>query len=344
MKPVLLEPNQPVRFYRGGDAIARFRGLSPSGGSVPEDWVASTTTIFGDGARGLTVLPDGRPLRDAVAADPEVFLGPEHTRHFGADPALLVKLLDAGERIPVHAHPDRRFAHDRLGAARGKSEAWLIVGVEGGHATTHVGFREDVAAAELASWVAAQDGPAMLAALNEVAVAPGDCIYVPAGTPHSLGEGLFMVEVQEPSDLGVLLEWSGFGFDGPGEATMGLGFAVAVECVRRTAVGPDELARWTRRSGEAPESRPGARPVVPAEAERFFRAEWLRPAPSVALEPGYSVLVVVSGAGRLVTDAGTLELVKGDTVLLPYAAGEGELTGALEAVRGLPPRVEEADR
>lgn len=344
MKPIVLGPNQPIRFYRGGRAIARFRGLSPNGGSVPEDWVASTTVIFGDGSRGLTVLPDGRVLRDAVVDEPEAFLGLEHVRHFGADPALLVKLLDAGERLPVHAHPDRRFAHDRLGLAHGKSEAWLIVGVEDVHARIHLGFREDVDRDALAGWVSAQDGAAMLAALNELPVAPGDCIYVPAGTPHSIGEGVLMVEVQEPSDLGVLLEWSKFGLERPEAATMGLGFDVAAECVRRTAVGRDELESWTRRSDEGPETRPGARPVVPPEAEPFFRAEWLRPAPSVALAPGYSVLVVVSGTGRLETDEGALGLVQGNTVLLPYAAGEGELTGAVEAVRCLPPRVEEADR
>src|SRR5437868_3763949 len=40
-----------------------------------------------------------RPLlRDAIAADPEAFLGRAHTERFGSDPALLVKLLHAGER------------------------------------------------------------------------------------------------------------------------------------------------------------------------------------------------------------------------------------------------------
>ena len=344
MKPILLGPNQPVRFYRGGPAIARFRGLPENGGSVPEDWVASTTTILGEESRGLTVLPDGRLLRDAIAAEPEVFLGPEHVHHFGADPALLVKLLDAGERLPVHAHPDRRFAHERLGAEHGKCEVWLIIGTEGPGTRIHLGFREDVDPAALAAWVAAQDGAAMLAALNELPVEAGDCIYVPAGTPHSIGEGVLMVEVQEPSDLGVLLEWTRFGIERPEEATMGLGFDAACECVRLTAVDRAELSSWWRRNDTVPESRPGVRPVVPSAAEPFFRADWLRPDPSVALSPGYSTLVVVSGAGELETEGGSLPLVQGNTLLVPHAAGAGELRGAIEAVRCRPPRVTEADR
>ena len=59
--------------------------------------------------------------------------------------------------------------------------------------------------------------------------------------------------------------------------------------------------------------------------------------PSVGLEPAFAVLVVVAGSGRLATDAGELELARGDTVLIPYAAGAGELTGAVEAIRCLPP-------
>jgi len=341
VKPIRLDANQPSRLYRGGPAIARFRGVSSSDGYVPEDWVGSTTAIFGKEPRGLTVLPDGRLLRDAIAAEPEAFLGAAHVSRFGADTALLVKLLDAGEQLPVHSHPDRAFAREHLGARYGKSEVWLIVEAGGERPLLHVGFREDVEAETLADWVSRQDHTRMLEALNEVPVAPGDCIYVPGGTPHSIGKGVFMVEVQEPSDLGVMLDWSGFEIGGPEEADMGLGFDVALGCVRRTALGSEELDSWTRRSKYAPEIRPGARSVVPPEAEQFFRAEWLRPEPVVALEPSYSILVVVDGDGRLETRDGALDLARGETVLVPYAAGAGELSGQIEVVRCLPPLPEE---
>src|SRR5262249_59262201 len=128
----------------------------------------------------------------------ESFRGPEHVRAVGADPAVLVKLLDAGQRLAVHLHPDRICARGYLGSVYGKSEAWLVL--EGG--TLHLGFREDVDAGTLRGWFDAQDVAAMLAASNELEVGPGDCVYVPAGTPHAIGEGVFMVEGQEPSDLG----------------------------------------------------------------------------------------------------------------------------------------------
>ena len=334
MRPIPLAANQPKRFYRGGEAIARFRGAAAADDHVPEDWVGSTTAILGSAPLGLTTLPDGRLLRDAVAAEPERFLGPEHVAALGPDPAVLVKLLDAGERLPVHLHPDRAFAREHLGSAYGKSEAWLVL--HGG--TLHLGFREDVSADTLRDWFDSQDAGAMLAASNELQVAAGDCVYVPAGTPHAIGDSVFMVEVQEPSDLGVLLEYRGF--VERESATMGLDVETALGATRRSAVSRDELASWTRRSAAAPETRPGARAVVPPGAAEFFRAEWLRPAPAVMLEPSFAVLVTVAGSGRLATDAGDLELTRGDTLLVPYAAGAGELSGSVEAIRCLPPRPE----
>jgi len=139
----------PERFYRGGDRIAAFRGSGPAGTHEPEDWVASTTTVRGEAPAGLTRLPDGRLLADAIAADPQFWLGQEHVARWGTDTRLLVKLLDAGQRLPVHAHPDDGFAAARLGHAHGKAEAWYVLRA----GTVHLGLRRPVAPAELGALV-----------------------------------------------------------------------------------------------------------------------------------------------------------------------------------------------
>lgn len=342
MKPHRLGANQLHRFYRGGEAIARFRGIATDDPYAPEDWVGSTATIFGEDGLGLSALADGRLLRDAIDADPDGFLGRAHAARFGADPALLVKLLDAGERLPVHCHPDRAFARRHLGLAYGKTESWLIVETRGPRPSVWLGFREDVDAGVLAGWVERQDRASMLAALNELPVEPGDCVFVPAGTPHAIGEGVFLIELQEPSDLSVLLEWTGFEVDGARDGHLGIGFETALGCVRRAALGGDGLGRLTRATGAAAPDRPGVRPLLPAESRPFFRAERLRPDPAASLEPSFSILVVLEGEGRLETaTGGTLPLARGDTVLVPHGAGPAELTGAVDAIRCLPPLPED---
>jgi mannose-6-phosphate isomerase len=77
--------------------------------------------------------------------------------------------------------------------------------------------------------------------------------------------------------------------------------------------------------------------LFPAQADPFLRAERLAPDPAATLEAAFSILVVTAGSGRLDTAGGTMELGRGDTVLVPYAAGPGTVRGRLTAVRCLPP-------
>ncbi|HXM57584.1 MAG TPA: hypothetical protein VOB72_19450 [Candidatus Dormibacteraeota bacterium] len=335
MRPMRLAPNQLRRNYRGGRALAALRGVPELAGAGPEDWVASVTTAWGASAgSGLSTLPDGRLLRDVLAAAPAAFLGEAHVGRFGADTGLLVKLLDAGERLPVHHHPDGSFAARHLGLAHGKTEAWYVAAASSPDPVVWIGFREPVAGETLAGWVSRQDSAAMLGALHRLAVRPGDAIFVPAGTPHAIGEGLLIVELQEPSDLSVMLEW--IGVDGPREGELGLGWEVALGSADRTGWDAERLA-GLRGGGSA------AGPVLellPAAARPFFGAQRVRPrpGPGVVLEPAFAVLVVTAGSGRLRTGAGDLDLRRGDTVLVPHDAGESELSGdGLDVVRCLPP-------
>ena len=337
MRPVALPPNGIPRFYLGGPEIAALRGGEPAGERVPEDWVGSTTTVFGDDELGLSRLPDGTLLRDAAAADPVAFLGPHHAARRGPDPALLVKLLDAGERLPVHVHPDDAFARRTLRTRYGKTEAWIVIATTKADAGVAAGFREDVAPETLERWVREQDHDAMLGALNPLPVKPGDAIFVPAGTPHAIGDGVLIVELQQPTDLSVLLEWDGFGIEDEDEATLGLGWDVALGCVDLAACDPAPL-----RGPDPTRNGPVTR-LLPPAADAFFRAERLAPAPIAALERGFAILVVTEGAGALLAEGGEpLPVRRGDTVLVPWAAGQCHLEGEVEAIACRPPDEEPA--
>ncbi len=317
VEPMALPPNQLHRFYRGGERIAALRGIPSTDDHAPEDWVGAVNAAFGTDEDGLAQLEDGTLVRDAVAADPAGFLGPEHLAGHGSGPGLLVKLLDAGQRLPVHFHPGRRFAAEHLGSRYGKTEAWLIVEAEPG-AQVHVGFREEVRAQTVAEWVRDQDAAPMLDAMNPLPVSAGDSVFVPAGTPHAIGEGILMVELQEPTDLSVLLEWASLGAVEESDAHLGLGWDRALGALDRSAWDERRLAALLG-------------PPLPAAASPFFRAEWLRG--EAELDPGYCILVVLDGEGAL----GDRPVVRGDTLLVPHAAGALRLTGGAELIRCRPP-------
>jgi mannose-6-phosphate isomerase len=331
----VLGPNQPPQFYRGGAGIARLRGTPQPSAYAPEDWVGSTTSIFSRPGLGLSRLPDGSTLRSAIEAAPEAFLGPDHVARYGADPALLVKILDTGERLVVHFHPDRDFAARHLGSRYGKTEAWIILDASPA-ACVYLGFKQDTDLAVVRRWVAGQDTAAILGSLNKVPVAAGDTWLVPAGVPHAIGAGITLVELQEPTDFSILLEWAGFLIDGPREGHLGLGFDVALTAL--------DVSGWDQRRLDAlhaPRPDAAARPFVtrllPARADAFFRASLVDVAGPVVFEPGYAILVVVVGEGRLAYPAGTLPVRRGSTVLVPYGAGPTTLDGHFQALRCRPP-------
>ncbi len=238
MQPIVLGPNMPEMFYRGDGRIDRLRGTSGHE-DRPEDWIASVTSRFGTGTGGMTRLPDGSLLAEAVAADPQAWLGADHVARYGSDTGLLVKLLDAGQRLPVHVHPDRRFAAEHLASPHGKTEAWIVLEAEPG-AAVHLGFNRAVGADELAGWARSQDIKSMLAATNRVPVAAGDSVLCPAGTPHAISAGILVIELQEPADLSIMLEWRPFSL-GEQEATLGLPLEEALACVDRRACPPERL-------------------------------------------------------------------------------------------------------
>ena len=344
MEPVSLPANQPQQFYLGGPQIEAFRDepslARPHSGSTfaadpartPEDWIASTLSKFGS-LDGATRLPDGGLLNDAVTAHPEVFFSPAHIARFGANPALLVKLLDAGERLPVHCHPDRAFAGAHLRSVFGKTEAWIIIGTSDADAHVYLGFNRDVSVAELHDWFVDQNSTEILRSMNRITVQTGDAIFVPAGTPHAIGAGAFIAELQEPTDFSVMLEWRDFGMPDRREEQLGMSSELSLQCFNRHQFSDADMATCHR---HATPNDGGSVALFPKQAEPFFQAHDIVVVGVTGLNAQYAVLIVLEGEGTLNTPTSELELRRGSTVLIPYSAGPTTLNGNLHVLQCLP--------
>jgi mannose-6-phosphate isomerase len=148
-------------------------------------------------------------------------------------------------------------------------------------------------------------------------VRPGDVIFVPAGTPHSIGAGILLAELQEPTDLSINLEWAGFDLTEDG-SHLGLGWDIALTALDRSGWSPERLQATHGTS-------------LPEGAAPFFRAEHVTG--GATLDPGFSVLIGLDGAGTL----DGLDIHRGSAVLVPYAAGPLTLNGDVAALRCRPP-------
>ena len=205
----------------------------------------------------------------------------------------------------------------------------ILEGLHGG-GTVYLGTKRSVDRAEWRELVESQATSRMLALLNRIDVAPGDTVLVPAGTPHAIGAGTFVLEVQEPSDWSILLEWHGFDIDGRIEGHLGLGFEVALGAVRPGGLDATELDALCRRAPHAESDVPVD--VMPEGSAPYFRVWRLTGVRSRPVPPGFGVLIVTDGAGQLVFDDGTIEVARGTAIVIPHAVGcslEGEVSGYL---------------
>lgn len=333
-----LASNQFDHFYRGGNRIGALR-RGPGGPMRPEEWIGSTTTRFGHSVAGLTTLPTGELLRDSIEADPVVWLGEEHVAAFGSSTELLVKLLDLDQRLPVHFHPNKKFASEHLALNHGKTEAWIILEAPVG-ATVGLGFKEERTKEEILKLVNERDSEGLLASLARFPAQRGDAFLVPAGTPHAIESEVFLLELQEPTDLSALLEWNEFAVDGEKDGHLGLGFDTVLDSLHYSPIQNEEMKNLFTTGlafGESDAS------LFSSHADPYFRAHYLTGNHS-SIDAGFSIVVIFDGNGLLeFENADPLSVTKGDAIVVSHSIGSWKLIGA-KAIVSRPPLPSEARR
>jgi mannose-6-phosphate isomerase len=336
--PLLLElpPNRVRRNYRGGRTLDIFEGKAePSDGDRPEDWLSSLTEASNI---GMTPVPDeglsrvvvnGRStlLRDLIELAPEHYLGQSYYRAHGAQMRFLAKFLDSSMRLHLQAHPTREFARRELGKPWGKFECYVILSVRPGIAPyIYLGFQHPPTPEEWLRIVTAQDHPAMMACFEKIPVLPGEVWYVPGGFPHALGEGLMLLEVQEPSDLVVRCEFEREGLVVPPEARfMGRSPSDALWIFDYTPCPVETMQSRYRVSPEPLTESEGLKEYLrigPGQIDCFEVRELqvISPA-SYDLKNRFALVIVAGGEGEISSGGEKLVLRPGACCLLAAAAG-----------------------
>jgi mannose-6-phosphate isomerase len=316
--PFLLEPIYKEKVWGGRTLAERFGRAVPGG---PDAWIGEsweladldeTSPSGGGGEEAKTRIRNGplieRTLREVVEDFGPLVTG---SLEVGDPPRvpLLVKYLDARENLSVQVHPPPAYAAAHL-EAHLKSEAWYVVAAEP-DAVIYKGIVEGTAREELEAAIREGTVPDLLVGVPARA---GECHYLPSGTCHALGAGIFVAEVQTPSDTTYrVFDW--------GRTDRELHVEQALACID---LGPVDASAYepgtTTSVGDAV-----ARDLV--ACEHFTVREWAVPRNGeLALASDeMRVLMLVEGDAMVGWGAGGVDPLKirsGDTVLLPAALEE----------------------
>lgn len=252
-----LPQNRIWRTYPGGATLDRLIGKAdPQDSHFAEDWIASITAANNPGRHdpkeGISqVQAQGQSfdLKQLLEADAEYFLGADHVAKYGPNPMLLVKFLDSATRLHLQAHPTREFAREHLGSPSGKTEAYYVLTARKDIAEPYVymGFQHPPTREELRRMIEEQDVAALERCFDKIPVKTGDTLLVPGGWPHALGEGVFLIEIQEPTDFVIRFEFERGGFLLPESARfMGRDVDFGLSIIDRTERPLAEIGKHSR--------------------------------------------------------------------------------------------------
>jgi mannose-6-phosphate isomerase len=178
---------QPILVERiwGGDTLARYGKPIPPGKRIGETWEISDRapeqSVVSNGAL------QGQTLRQLVARLGRQLLG-THCRDTARFP-LLVKMLDARDRLSLQVHPPAAIA-PQLGGEP-KTEMWYILDAAP-DAHLIAGLKRGVTRQQFEKNAAA--------CVHRFPVRAGDSIFIPSGRVHAIDAGLVIVEIQQNSD------------------------------------------------------------------------------------------------------------------------------------------------
>ena len=192
MYPLKFTPVYQERIW-GGTGLALEFGRKLPSDRVGESWEISAHP------NGLSRVSNGplagESIPQLIGDFGTAFLGVKAPSQAFERFPLLIKLLDASEKLSVQVHPGNAYALEHEGEL-GKYEIWYILAAKPGAkivyglktGTDKAAFEEALACGDLES------------CLNEVPVKAGEVYAIPPGLVHALGAGIMVAEIQQNSD------------------------------------------------------------------------------------------------------------------------------------------------
>ncbi len=188
--PLVFKPIFQERIWGGRNLETLYRKPLPPNVKIGESWEISdrddAQSIIQNGPLA------GKTLHWLMQNHERELLGTAGSLN-GRFP-LLVKILDAEEKLSLQVHPPDAKAAALNGEP--KTEMWYITQARPG-AELYVGLKAGVTRHEFEARIKSGD---VATCFHRVPVKPGDAMFLPSGRVHAIGAGLVIFEIQQNSD------------------------------------------------------------------------------------------------------------------------------------------------
>ena len=309
--PARLAPHFVSRIW-GARTLKPLFEVPPGPEPIGEVWLTGEQSSFACGEFA------GRSLAEVWPSLPPACTG-TRIQHSARIP-LLVKFLFPEDKLSVQVHPsdDYARAHESGPAPVGKTEMWYVIDSRPG-AQIAVGFRPGVTRESFERSISngtAED------ALQHISVQPGQTYFVPAGTPHLIGPGMVICEIQQHSDITYrVFDFNRRQSDG---TLRPLHIRQAMDVLNFGASHGGATDPVRVRSGALTKTYLAACAYFTTEKWEFAQAV----AGSTSIDR-FELLIPISGRGTIETAAGALEYGPAQVWLLPASLGDYRLLPAM---------------
>lgn len=300
----------------GGRDLELFRNNLPEG-NIGESWDVACHP------HGTSLVANGKykgmKLDELIKKMGSEIVGTNISRDWFP---LLVKLINAKDKLSVQVHPDDKYGMEVEGE-RGKTEVWYVVEafeganlVVGTKDCTREQFKKAIETGEFDEL------------MNKIPVQKGDVYFVKSGLVHAIGEGVIIAEIQQNSDttyrvydynrgreLHIDKALDVVDLSLRGEKSRGLlvqsnGFSKIYYCLcEHFAL---ELYEVTEGFKEC------------SDSERFY------------------IFTAVEGEGEIISNGNKENIKKGDSILIPASLGEYEIKGVIKLLKSFVPNMEKS--
>jgi mannose-6-phosphate isomerase len=310
LEPIRIEPLFVPRIWGAHSLAPLFPEKIELSERIGEAWLTGTDCAIKSGPFA------GKDLGNAWRAMPVGWRG---TRLAGMDEfPLLVKFLFTTKKLSIQVHPDDAFsaAHEPAAGGRGKTEMWHAIAAEP-EAQVLLGLKRDTGQRE---FLEALGNGALENLFERWPVQAGDTFFVPAGSPHTIGAGLVLCEVQQNCDVTYRI-YDYERVDASGKPRE-LHIAKALQAMKFGETRGGRVAPVVMPVPASPAKRAAKRALLTA-CPQFATERWEISGTFATQSDAdrFELLIMLSGRGRLEWTDGVTEYSPGECWLIPAGLG-----------------------